>query len=279
MVLITKLLQQLQNRANPRTKAWWESYLKRAIPFRGVQMADIRAALHEWYAREKIGARLSQEQQKVLAVQLLQQQHCEDKLAGILFWQEILLPAGAANWRKDLPRFARLFEQGHIYEWNTCDWFCVRVLGPLVQREGKACARAIAAWRHAAHLWQRRAAGVAFVNLAKKGEANFAGFSALVLKVCAATVKSPERFAQTGTGWVLRELSHAHPEKVAKFITRHIRSFSSEGLSYAIAGFPPETKLRFKRSHRAAARPAAGSLPGRKLSAKKRLPGKAAVFA
>ena len=52
-----------------------------------------------------------------------------------------------------------LFEQGHIADWNTCDWFCVRVLGPLAEQQGEACARAIAAWKDAPTLWQRRAAG------------------------------------------------------------------------------------------------------------------------
>jgi FAD/FMN-containing dehydrogenase len=34
---------------------------------------------------------------------------------------EILLPAGEVNWPDDLPRFAELFQQGFIYDWNTCD--------------------------------------------------------------------------------------------------------------------------------------------------------------
>ena len=57
--------------------------------------------------------------------------------------------------------------------WNVCDWFCVKVLGSLVEMEGEACARAIAGWRRAENLWQRRAAGVAFVNLVGRGDKNF----------------------------------------------------------------------------------------------------------
>src|SRR3712207_8372132 len=60
----------------------------------------------------------------------------EDKLAGVLFLQEILLPAGALDWRSDLPRIARLFDEGYIRDWSTCDWFCVKVLGPLVEQQG-----------------------------------------------------------------------------------------------------------------------------------------------
>jgi hypothetical protein len=57
--------------------------------------------------------------------------------------KEILLPAGVLDCDPDLPRFARLFDRGHTCDWGTCDWFCVKVLGPLVEQQAEACARAI----------------------------------------------------------------------------------------------------------------------------------------
>jgi len=61
------------------------------------------------------------------------------------------------DWRSDLPRFARLFDQGYIRDWNVCDWFCGKVLGPLVEQQGEACARAISEWRVANSGQQRMA--------------------------------------------------------------------------------------------------------------------------
>jgi len=247
---IDSLQQRLEAKANPKTKAWWENYLKHVIPFRGVKMAGIRAALHNWLATEEIQA-MPVEAQKALALDLIRQQHTEDKLAGMLFLQEVLLPAQAIHWPNDVPRFAGLFEAGHIYDWNSCDWFCVRVLGPLAEQQGEACARAIAGWQEADNLWQRRAAGVAFVNLAARGEENFAGFTGMLLDVCAATVAHRERFAQTGTGWVLRELWRAAPEQVVRFIETHLGQFTSEGLRYATEKMPPHLKTRLRRLHKA----------------------------
>jgi 3-methyladenine DNA glycosylase AlkD len=179
----------------------------------------------------------------------MRQTHAEDKLAGILYLQEVLLPAGAIDWRQDLPRFAALFGEGHIFEWNTCDWFCVKVLGPLAEREGEPCARAISAWRTAANLWQRRASGVAFVNLAPRGDKNFPGFTDMLLETCDATVRHPERFAQTGTGWVLRELSRAEPQRVSDFIEAHVGHFSAEGLRQAIGKLSPEMQGHLRELH------------------------------
>ena len=72
----------------------------------------------------------------------------------------------------------------------------------------------------------------------------------MVLEICAATVQCQERFAQTGTGWVLRELSRAEPERVIAFLEVNARLFSAEGLRYAIAKLPPETKTRLTALHR-----------------------------
>jgi 3-methyladenine DNA glycosylase AlkD len=246
---IRELQSRIQGKAEPRTRAWWEAYLKHVIPFRGVKMADVRAVLHRWYADQELDSRLSLKEQKALALALFHQEHAEDKIAGILFLQEILLPAGAIEWREDLPRFADLFREGWIDDWNTCDWFCVKVLGPLVVREGEACARAIAQWKTVENLWQRRASGVAFVNLAKKGDDNFAGFTALLLETCAATVRHQERFSQTGTGWVLRELSRADPQRVRLFVRDYICDFSSEGLRYAAQKLSPPQRRSLKEAH------------------------------
>lgn len=161
---------------------------------------------------------------KRLALTLLRQKHSEDKLAGILMLQKLDLGL------RDVRDLGALFERGHIADWSTCDWLCVKVLGPLIQRHGRPMAEAIAEWRHSGNLWQRRAAGVAFVNIVKHGQ-----YTDLVLEVCAVTVRSPERFAQTGTGWVLRELSVAAPDRVAAFVRAHRQEFSAEGLRYATA--------------------------------------------
>lgn len=230
---IGRLQSRLEQAATAKTKAWWENYMRQAIPFRGVKMADIRSVVHAWIEAEGFQEALSPDEQVDMALSLFHESYAEDKLAGILYLQEALLPAGALDWRRDLPRFARLFDEGHIADWNTCDWFCVKVLGPLAQREGQECAYAIAEWHHADNLWRHRASGVAFVNLAKMGEGNFPGFVDMLLEVCATLVRREERFAQTGAGWILRELSLAEPERVRVFVEAHQDELSKEALDRA----------------------------------------------
>jgi 3-methyladenine DNA glycosylase AlkD len=241
---LARFQSRLDEAATPKTKAWWENYLKCAISFRGVKMADIRAAVHAWIKAEEFESVLSSDEQVDLALNLMREFYAEDKLAGILYLQEVLLPAGALDWRVELPRFAQLFDEGSIADWNTCDWFCVKVLGPLAQRYGDECARAIAEWRYSDNLWRHRAAGVAFVNLAKWGEDNFDGFTDMLLEVCATLLRRKERFAQTGAGWVLRELSLAEQERVVAFVNAHRDEFSKEAFERAVGRLPDEIKKR-----------------------------------
>src|ERR671916_973496 len=247
--LVNKLQQRLNARATPATREWWTKYLRGAASFRGVKMGDVRTAVHTWFEEEQLGKLLSVEQQKDLALTLLEEDHAEDKLAGILFLQEILLPAGALDWRSDLTRFARLFDEGYIRDWSTCDWFCVKVLGPLVEQQGEACARAISEWRGAQSVWQRRASVAAFVNLASKGDQNFPGFTEMVLDNCSYLLGSQERFAQTGVGWILRELSRSDHGRVIVFVQANVDRFLRQTLKNATKYLPPEVAERLLRAH------------------------------
>ncbi len=113
----------------------------------------------------------------------------------------------------------------------------MKVLGRFVDSgyDRRARAEAIAGWRTAATLWQRRAAAASFVNLAPQGERFFDGFPDLLLTVCAANVADPARFSQTSVGWLLRELSKADPGRVQEFVDEHRGRMSREALKAATA--------------------------------------------
>jgi 3-methyladenine DNA glycosylase AlkD len=247
--IIDRLQLRLNARATVATREWWTKYLRGAASFRGVKMGDIRIAVHAWFEEEQLGEYLSVVQQKDLALMLLGEVHTEDKIAGVLFLQEILLPVGTLDWRSELPRFARLFEKGYIRDWSICDWFCVKVLGPLVEQQGESCARTISEWREADSVWQRRASVVAFANLASKGDENLPGLTEMVLDNCSHLLASQERFVQLGVGWVLRELSRSDQDRVIGFVEANLDRFSREALKNAIKYSPREVAERLLQAH------------------------------
>jgi 3-methyladenine DNA glycosylase AlkD len=243
---IAKLQAQLDQGADPKTKQWWEAYLKHQLPFRGLKLPQVRQVVHTWVKAED-WVKLPKSQQLTTVSELLHSAYGEDKLAGTLLIQEVLIKQGVIDWSADLPLFASFFDQGAIQEWNTCDWFCVKVLNPLIKQHGQPCALAIMDWCHAENLWRKRASVVSFVNIAKRGNHNFPEFTPLLLQTCATVVQVPERFAQTGTGWALRELGLADQAAVVDFIETHAPYFSSEGLRYAMEKFPKELQTQLKQ--------------------------------
>jgi len=212
-------------------------------------MLDIQSIVHKWYFEFRLDSTLSVDEQKQLALDLFREKYTEDKIAGMVFLQEILLPSAAIEWESDLPRFELLFIEGYISDWNVCDWFCIKVLGPLIERQGKDCAQAISGWCKSDNLLQQRASGVAFVNLANKGDGNFAGFMDMMFGICSETIKFDEQFSQTGTGWLLHEMSYADDGEVYDFIESNLCSFSREGLNKATENMSDEAKNRLKNAY------------------------------
>lgn len=192
-------------------------------------MADIRASVKQYVTDSE----LTPSQQRELTWSMFRQPIAEQKLAAILVLQEHLLPAGEILAFRDLSELQTLFQQGYIQDWNTTDWLCVRVLGPLVEKDATdSTANMIASWVSAnkATLWQKRAALVAFVNLAPKGL-----HSDVILETAAVLVQDEERFAQTGVGWVLRSLSDDCPERVYEFLVANKQHVSTECMRMATA--------------------------------------------
>jgi 3-methyladenine DNA glycosylase AlkD len=237
-----RLFHRLQPYADSATKRWWENYVKASAPFLGVKMPVIRRELHHWH-KEFIQGSIELEDQVHLAIELIEQPYTEEKLAGILYFQEILLPARAIRIPEHLVHFARLFDQGMIYDWNVCDWFCVKVLGPLIQREGTSCAPLISDWSRAENLWRARASLVAFVKVARDSL-----YYPEIRRSCCTVIQRPERFAKTAVGWILREISNFDKGFVQKVVEENLPFFTLESLNNAMKYFDPDVKLKYRHT-------------------------------
>jgi 3-methyladenine DNA glycosylase AlkD len=250
--LASALHARLEAAASPVTRAFWEAYMKGALPFRGVPMAGVRRAVQAWW-RVDGPSELPEAAQKALALHLFEGAHGEDKLAGILALQGPLLDRlGLA----DLGPLAGLFDRGLVADWSTCDWLCLKVLHPMIARHlpDRGLADAVAAWRDAPNLWRRRAANVAFVTLAKRGDTHFPGFTRLMFDTCAVTVRWDARFAQTGVGWLLRELATSDQAGVLSFVNAHLPLMSREGLRYTLERMPKPLRADVLARHAASRR-------------------------
>ena len=239
---IASLRTLLDRKSDAKTKAWWEGYVKDGASFMGVRMADIRSVTHRWH-REQVAYELDGDEQLELALELLNRAYSEEKLAGILVLQEILLPIGTLECEENVDRFAELFVPSGIYDWNISDWFCVKVLGPLIERDGMPCAIRISGWRDAEDLWQARASLVAFVRVADDG-----AYYPLIEMGCSVLIRREERFAKTTVGWILRDISKQDVPLVRKVIEENIEFFSNESLRNATKYLGKEEQTAYLQS-------------------------------
>lgn len=247
---VADLARRLARAATPRARAFWTRYLRGSAKFRGVPMGKVRSTVQTWWSDHELAAHPIAVGKKI-ALSLIEQRLTEDKLAGILVLQEML---GDGLRISDLPAFARAFTAGHLADWNVVDWFSVKVLGSLLEREDlrQDAARAIVQWRHAESTWQRRAACIAFVGLAARGEAALPGLTTLLLGLCAHVLWSHERTEQTAVGWLLRELSRAEPDRVDSFFRRSARLMTKECARASVSRLPALQRAELLAYHKRA---------------------------
>lgn len=242
---VTELQKLLGGKGDTKTKQWWERYMKHVIEFHGIKMANLRRIVESWWSQSMEDKPL--EKRKGVARELLKCAVSEEKLAGVLVFEKL---ADKLELSDLDPCFKRAFSDGHLCDWNNTDWLCMKVLHKLVMR-GEAFARHIAGWTadRDETVWLRRAGVVAFVQTAHHSDQdpNFGGFCDLMLKAAERNLQSQERFLQTGTGWMLRELAKGNEKQVVHFISSKIGMFTSEGLRYATEKLPKEAKKLKRR--------------------------------
>jgi 3-methyladenine DNA glycosylase AlkD len=241
---MTELIEDLQRRisrhATEASRRWWTQYLRGEAQFRGVKMGDIRSTVHTWVADYNLGHALRPDERFNLVAKLVRQRHTEDKLAGILLLDEVLIPAGEINAQRDVPEIAGWFDEGHLADWNIVDWTCVKALNSLVAAEGGEAGKRILSWCHADCLWRARASVVTFANVTSAAETLFPGFRESFLAACGTVLQRPERFAKTGVGWALRGIGEVDPKRLDAFIDENLGLFSIEALRNAVKRLPAD---------------------------------------
>lgn len=129
-----------------------------------------------------------------------------------------------------------------LANWGHADALCSEILAPLV-KSGAVTMAALAPWRQSAHPYQRRAAAVAFLGLAKRG-----GHTAELLEFVRPLMSDGNRFVQQGVGWLLREMWKKEPQPVENFLLEFKDTAPRKIFQYATERMTAEQKVRFKKA-------------------------------
>lgn len=198
IAIVARVEKLLTEEASEKSKKWWERYLRGVVSFRGVGIPQIRELVkmvEQDYSLEKAPL----EERFALLEALLAVPFSEDKLFAILYMQLFLVENVDAG--RILGFIEQIFAKNYIYDWNCCDWLCVRVLQPLAE-QSEGAARRIGGWKDAVYLWQARSSLVPYVQSKRLEQ-----FIPLADRSAELLIRREERFAKTAVGWYLRELS------------------------------------------------------------------------
>jgi len=209
------VFEEIKESATPDKAEWWNQYLKGEIPFLGVGTPEIRKVFLN-RDRELAFENLAMNQQVSLVNGLMRGNYAEEKLAAILYVQLFWLESMKGSFLMNL--VSDWFEDRCIYDWNTTDWLCVKVLAYLIDTGDERVIWELKRWNRDPYLWKARASLVPFsqAKRMKEHSKSIAHFSDIL-------IRREERFAKTAVGWVLREYSKLDEAYVLDFFSRHVK--------------------------------------------------------
>jgi len=206
------IIDEIQPFADAGKAQWQENYVKHNTRAYGVGIPIIRKIVKK-AEKEYTISRLPDETQIAILDSLMKHNYTEPKLAAILYMQLF--------WKQDFPTrtlnvISNWFDQHWIFDWNICDWLCVRVLSPLVDKQQERTIPALTSWQNDSYLWKARAALVPFAQC-KTLEKH----KNLILCISTTLIQREERFCKTAVGWVLRQFSKVDSGIVIQFLADH----------------------------------------------------------
>lgn len=208
-----KIVKQIQanllKSKNVKKAKWLENYVKHNIKSLGVGIPKIRLIIQRVYKQNDLKA-LSLVEHKTILDQLMKQDFAEEKLAAILYAQIFLKDTDP---KFQLSMISNWFDKKWIYDWNVCDWMCVRLLSPLVDNYFKHTIAELKKWNKDNYLWKARASLVPFAQCRSLND-----HLSIVEKFCSVLIVREERFCKTAVGWVLREISKFNKKFVVDFL-------------------------------------------------------------
>jgi 3-methyladenine DNA glycosylase AlkD len=209
-----QITETLSQKGSPDKAEWWNRYMKGSIPFLGAGLPEIRKYLIDINKREGLES-LPLNRQVGLVKSLIRGSYAEEKLAAILFVQLFWLEKQKPAFILDL--LTDWFDERHIFDWNTTDWLCVKVLRPMIDSGEEKVVWNLKYWNRDPYLWKARASLVPFAQCE-----NITQYAQVIDQFSDTLIRRKERFAKTAVGWVLREYSKADPEFVLDFLSKHV---------------------------------------------------------
>ncbi|MEN8228677.1 MAG: DNA alkylation repair protein [Bacteroidota bacterium] len=228
------IVEELKQTGRSVKADWWNRYLKGTIPFIGAGIPEIRKILLERNRTEGLD-QLPMNRQVGMVNRLIKGRFAEEKLAAILYIQLFWLGKQKNSFLLSL--ISDWFDERYIFDWNTTDWLCVKVLTPMVDSQDPQVIWILKQWNRNSYLWKARASLVPFAQAR-----TIQDHAVEIQKFSDILIRREERFAKTAVGWVMREYSKHDEEFVLAFLSKHVKYTPSEVKRNALKYYRQSTR-------------------------------------
>jgi 3-methyladenine DNA glycosylase AlkD len=226
--VIAQIRQELESHADPDIRKTSQRFFKDAITCYGIKTATVMAIAKKYW--KEVKARPKPEI-FALCEELYQSGYLEESFI-VSNWANAL--SGRYE-RDDLVVFRRWIDT-YITNWASCDGFCNHTMGDFIEQYPEYVDE-LKRWTKSENRWMRRAAAVSLIVPAKHGK-----FLNESIEIADLLLTDGDDMVQKGYGWLLKEASRKHTDKVFSYVMKNKKAMPRTALRYAIELMPKELK-------------------------------------
>ena len=229
--LLSEIQAKFDRLADPRVAASEQRFFKdQPIRNRGVRAPDVQRIEREIYPRVK---KLPVAERDKLCTALWASRNHEEGALVCYLYRRFVKQCGA----REFALFTHWLDR-YVDNWSMTDGLSLWLLGASIANDATLIDK-LDAWTRSNNRWKRRAAAVAMVYSAKRGEHTQA-----ILRIAALLIEDKDDMVQKGVGWLLKETYPKKPNEVVRFLVANRDKTTRLVLRYAAEKMTAPDKAR-----------------------------------
>ena len=186
-----------------------QAYMKSAMPYHGVVMADVRRVVRDVLRKRPLPS--ARTWQKVVLRLWRDASHREQRHAAI----EVLVAKAHAQWLR-LERLSMVEEMVVTGAWwDYVDALAINAVGPILRAAPAEMKPLLLGWAKGDDVWKRRSAILAQIKFKAATD------EAFLAAAIAPSLGNREFFLAKAIGWALRQHSRTNPAFVVDYVAMH----------------------------------------------------------
>ncbi|WP_407355192.1 DNA alkylation repair protein [Methanolobus sp. WCC5] len=228
--IIPQIRKELEQNVDEKTKNNSSRFFKEDIKCYGVKTALV-TKMAKQYLRTISGK--SKPEIFSLCEELLSSDYMEESFIA-LEWSYYLRDQYQPE---DFIMFER-WVGNYVNNWAKCDTLCNHTVGTFIDMYPQYI-DSLKKWTASDNRWYRRAAAVALILAARRGD-----FLDDVLEIADLLLTDEDDLVRKGYGWMLKEASREHQQEIFDYVMQNKKVMPRTALRYAIEKFPKDLRAK-----------------------------------